>query len=353
MLNGEVDQHLHHAGGRAMAHGTSPQIGIGGHATIGGLGPTARQFGMALDHIVGAEVVLANSSIVRASESQNPDLFFAIKGAAAGFGIVTEFTVRTEKEAGEAVQYSYTFGFGDPASRAGLFKDWQAFISDPSLSRKFATICTIMEGSMIVSGTFFGSKAEYDALHLEDKFPGHTNSSVIVFRDWLGLVASWAEDAALDLTGGIPASFYSKSLSFRQDTLIPSSGIDEFFHYLDTAKKDSLLWFVIFDLEGGAINDVPTSDTAYAHRGTLFWMQSYAITLGPVSHTTYDFLDGANRVIAKSLPGVDFGAYPGYVDPRLEHPRKAYWGSNLAKLEEIKRELDPTDVFHNPQSVRP
>ena len=353
VLLSDVDKSLHDANGRAISHGTCPQVGLGGHATIGGLGPTSRQFGMSLDHILEVEVVLANSSIVRASETQNQDLLFAIKGAAAGFGIVTEFTVRTEKEETEAVQYSYTFGFGNTGARANLLKQWQSFVSDPSLTRKFASIFTVLPGSVIVSGTFFGSKAEYDSLDLEGQFPGYSNSSVVVFRDWLGLVGSWAEDLILDLGGGVPNSFYSKSLSFNEERLISNSTIDDFFHYVDTNNDGSLLWFVIFDLAGGATNDVPSDATAYAHRDVLFWMQSYAISVGPVSKTTYGFLDGISELLTKPYPGVDFGAYPGYVDPRLADPRKAYWGSNLARLEKIKSEIDPNDVFHNPQSVQP
>ncbi|PYI04791.1 glucooligosaccharide oxidase [Aspergillus sclerotiicarbonarius CBS 121057] len=353
MLNGELDEYLHNAGGRAIAHGTSPQIGVGGHATIGGLGPTARQYGMELDHVLEAEVVLANGTVVRASATQNSDLLFAIKGAGASFGIVTQFIFRTEAEPGSAVQYTYTFGLGSTESRANLFKKWQSFISQPNLSRKFASICTILEGSMVISGTFFGTKAEYDALGLGDQFPGQTNSTVIVFTDWLGLTAHWAEQSILDLTGGIPADFYARCLSFTDKTPIPSTGVDQLFEYLDTADKEALIWFVIFDLEGGAINDVPMDATGYAHRDTLFWLQSYAVTLGSVSQTTYDFLDGVNDVIRKNTPGLGIGVYPGYVDPRLQNARQAYWGSNLPRLERIKAAYDPTDVFHNPQGVLP
>lgn len=101
----DVTHKLYGAGKRAMAHGVCPQVGSGGHFTIGGLGPTSRQWGSSLDHIEEAEVVLANSSIVRASDKQYQDVFFAIKGAAASFGIVTEFKVRTEPAPGLGVQY--------------------------------------------------------------------------------------------------------------------------------------------------------------------------------------------------------------------------------------------------------
>ncbi|KAE8377966.1 glucooligosaccharide oxidase [Aspergillus bertholletiae] len=353
MLNGELDTHLNIAGNRAVTHGTSPQIGIGGHATIGGLGPSARQWGMELDHVVEAEVVLANGSIVRASATQYQDVLFAVKGAGASFGVVTEFVLRTEEAPGEAVAYTYTLNLGGAKSNAALFKQWQELIMDPQLSRKFASVCTITQGAMVISGTYFGSKAEFDALGLGERFPGVTSTNAIVFTDWLGLVAHWTEQSLLDLTGGIPASFYSRCLSFTERTPITEDGIDRLFDYLATKPSGALVWLLYFDLEAGAINDVPMDATGYAHRDVLYWMQSYAVSLGPVSATTYEFLDGLNEVVRNGTPGIGIGVYPGYVDPRLENPRQSYWRSNLGRLSEIKSHVDPEDVFHNPQGVLP
>lgn len=75
-LLADVTSRLHDAGGRAIAHGTCPQVGIGGHATIGGLGPISRQWGAALDHVLEVEIVLANGTVTRASATQNPDILF-------------------------------------------------------------------------------------------------------------------------------------------------------------------------------------------------------------------------------------------------------------------------------------
>lgn len=78
-LLGDVTRQLNHAGGRAIAHGICPQVGAGGHLTIGGFGPMSRMWGTTLDHVTEAQVVLADSSIVRASATENPDVFFSIK----------------------------------------------------------------------------------------------------------------------------------------------------------------------------------------------------------------------------------------------------------------------------------
>lgn len=350
-LLGDVTKRLHDAGGRAMSHGTCPQVGSGGHFTVGGFGPTSRQFGTSLDHILEVEVVLANSSIVRASEKENQDLFFAIKGAASGFGIVTEFKVRTEPAPGAAVQYEYSVKAGSTKDRASLYKKWQAYVSDPKLTRKLASTLTLLEDSLVISGTFFGTKKEYDAMDIGSQFPG-ANGSAIVLQDWLGLVGNWAEEVALVATGGIPSYFYSKSTSWTPQNLMSSETIDRLFEYIDSADKGSPVWFVLFDLQGGYTNSIPTHATSYAHRDVLIWLQSYSVSvLGPVSQTQIDFLDRVNKIATNDQ--VPYAAYPGYVDPLLPNGPKAYWGSNLARLRHIKEEVDPKNVFRNPQSPSP
>jgi len=72
----DVTNKLHDQGKRAIAHGTCPQVGIGGHATIGGQGPLSRMWGLCLDHVIEVEVVIANGSIIRANKDQNADLFW-------------------------------------------------------------------------------------------------------------------------------------------------------------------------------------------------------------------------------------------------------------------------------------
>ena len=350
----DVTKRLHDAGGRAIAHGTCPQVGVGGHATIGGLGPMSRMWGSCLDHVVEVQVVLSDSSIITASSTQHADIFFALKGAAAGFGVITEFKFRTHPEPGQAVRCSYSWNGGSTSSKAETLKDWQKLISDPLLSRKFSSEVIISELGMFITGTYFGPQTEFDAL-MQGKFSQRdVRSNTIVFKDWLGLVDHWIEDAGLETVGGLRSAFYSKSLCFTPFDLIPSSGIDSLFRYLDTAEKGTTLWFLILDLAGGATNDIPMDATAYAHRDVLYFSQSYAVNIGHVSDTTRKFLYGINDVIVAAVPTVAAnGAYAGYVDPKLLNGQCAYWRSNLPRLERIKSIVDPNDVFHNPQSVRP
>lgn len=349
-LLGDVTQRLHDAGGRAMSHGTCPQVGSGGHFTIGGLGPTSRQFGAALDHILEVEVVLANSSIVRASDKENQDIFWAVKGAASGFGIITEFKVRTEPEPGTAVKYEYSIKVGSTEERASLFKQWQAYMTNPDLTWKLASTLTLLEDTMAITGTFFGTEEEYKALEIGSQFPG-TNGSAVVFQDWLGLVGNWAEDVVLQLGGGVPANFYAKSSSWTPQNLMSNETIDKMFEFIDSADKGTLVWFLLFDFQGGYTSSIASSETSYAHRDVIIWLQSYTINLlGSVSQTQIDFLEQVNKLITPT--DVPYAAYPGYVDPRMQNGAEAYWGSNLPRLEKIKKEVDPKNVFQNPQSPK-
>jgi hypothetical protein len=89
----QVTEKLHIAGGRAIAHGVCPGVGIGGHATIGGLGPMSRMWGTCLDHVIEVEVVTADGVIRRANEVDNSDLFWvssqysALDPCSVGFGL--------------------------------------------------------------------------------------------------------------------------------------------------------------------------------------------------------------------------------------------------------------------------
>jgi FAD/FMN-containing dehydrogenase len=73
--------------GRALAHGTCAGVGVGGHFTLGGYGYTSRAWGMALDQIVGLDVVMADGEIVYASPEENKDLYFVGKSAADDMSI--------------------------------------------------------------------------------------------------------------------------------------------------------------------------------------------------------------------------------------------------------------------------
>ena len=73
---GNLAQNIFQQGNRALSHGTCPGVGVGGHFTHGGYGYASRIWGLAMDQIVGLDVVLANGTAVHASETEHPDLYY-------------------------------------------------------------------------------------------------------------------------------------------------------------------------------------------------------------------------------------------------------------------------------------
>lgn len=314
----------------------------------------SRMWGSCLDHVLEVEVVTADGKIQRASETQNSDLFFALKGAGASFGVITEFVMKTHPSFGETVQYMYSFTFASMRDQWRTFKAWQDVVSDPKLDRRFGSQIDITPIGCIIQGTFFGTQAEFDAAGIASRLPS-TRNSTLQTRDWLGTLAHNAETEALYLSN-LAAPFYSKSLGFRQQDLLSEDAIKAMFNYIADTDAGTLLWTIIFDLAGGATNDVPMNATAYAHRDKAMFYQSYAIGLPKVSDTTRRFLTGFHEQVVKSVPSQSSEAtvYGGYVDPALgADAQSSYWGPNYPALQQIKAKWDPNNLFHNHQGVRP
>src|SRR3954468_23057048 len=90
---GEVDAATNEHG-LATPSGIIATPGVGGLTLGGGLGHLTRKYGLAIDNLLGAEMVLANGERVRASADENPDLYWAIRGGGGNFGVVTSFLFR-------------------------------------------------------------------------------------------------------------------------------------------------------------------------------------------------------------------------------------------------------------------
>lgn len=93
-------------GERALPHGVCPGVGIGGHFTHGGYGYQSRLWGLALDSIVALDVILANGSYIHATATEHPDIFYAMRGAADSFGIITYFHLQTHPAPSSIVTFS-------------------------------------------------------------------------------------------------------------------------------------------------------------------------------------------------------------------------------------------------------
>ncbi|KAJ5099998.1 hypothetical protein N7532_006999 [Penicillium argentinense] len=319
---GQVTELMYNNGGRQAPHGETFDVGQ------------------------GVEVVLANSSIVRASKSENEDLIFAVRGAGSSVGIVTDFTIRTVPVPPSTVDYTYVWTKQSVASQVKIFQSWQKLLAGGTLPREMSYGLTVTANGMVLSGVYFGSEDEFAALNLTSHFATPPQvSETKAYSSFLEV--SKALDAAVSAAGiASPSHFYAKSLVFTEKTLIPEATAHSFFSYLANTKNGTDLYALNFNGLGGAVGDFSPSEAAYPHRDTLYFMFSFARTSGNLTDTTIRFLDGLSEVLTSGNPKTYYGQYSGNVDPREtnEKAQTGYYGQNLDRLQRIKEAVDLNDV---------
>lgn len=245
--------------------------------------------------------------------------------------------------------------FGSPSEIAPVYAAWQELASEPDLDRRYASEFILHTAGAVVTVTFYGTEEEFAETGIPDKLPfggDEGNAVKLVLDNWLGMVAAAAQTEAMVITD-TPIPFNTKSVGLTAAQVPSGDGITEFFDWVDGADKGTLLWFLIWSVAGGAINDVPSNATAFAHRDKLLYYDSYGIGVGD---TVEEFIAGAHDKML-SLSGLSVGNFPtyaGYIDVDLEDgvAQQVYWGDNLPRLMEVKKNWDPDNVFSNPQSVR-
>ncbi|KAK7462246.1 hypothetical protein VKT23_007849 [Stygiomarasmius scandens] len=359
--------------GRGLPHGRCVYVGVGGHSGFGGWGHASRMWGLTLDNILSATVVLANGTITTASENSQPDLFWGIRGSSASFGIVTSITFRTHSVPPGGTLFSLFWDM-DISTASSAFSSWQSFVLSSSLPTTLGIELGVLKGSaygrvqILLFGSYFGSSDRTDFKKTMEPLlsglpePDIDLGSKLVSGSWIEVLSAAADPTGtLNTTSGKDSNdtFYAKSLMTPQDVPLSKEAMGELMEYLGTVGFESdIFWAVETELYGGvgsAINTVPLDSTAFAHRNTLFTFQLYASSpdfLPPFPEEAFGFVDGMASSITSNMPDDwDFGAYPNYIDDRLPDWQRLYYGSHYDRLKELKASLDPMNVFQFPTSI--
>ncbi|KAJ4464522.1 glucooligosaccharide oxidase, partial [Lentinula edodes] len=356
------------AAGRAMPHGTCSYVGIGGHSAFGGYGFTSRQWGLALDTIFAINAVLANGTIVRATEDSYPDLLWALKGAAPSFAITTSIEINTYATPSYAIVMEYTWSNMDYETAGQSMYSFQNFsLSGPA--SPFAGELVISRGSEEGQVTFGFTGAWYGEEGSAiptiqpwlDTMPTPTQSSLIGDGSYIDTVSqlsgtSLNTSQAADSTD----TFYAKSIMTPENDPMNLESCTAFMQYLATQGFHSNTnWFVEIELYGGPnskIREIPNNATAFSGRDTLFTFQLYASSsnsLPPYPEEGFSFLDNMATSITSNMPSTwNYGAYTNYIDDQLENWETLYFNENYPKLQSLKDQLDPQGLFMFPTSIQ-
>jgi FAD/FMN-containing dehydrogenase len=331
--------------GRMIPGGTCPTVGIAGLTQGGGIGLSGRKFGLTCDHLLEATVVLADGSAVVANARQHSDLYWALRGGGGGnFGIVTRFVFRTHP-VGSVSTYSMEWPWSDAKQ---VVQAWQAFA--PHAPDGLSCVLNVNAAAglgtphITSAGQFFGSEQALRSLLAPLANAGTPTRFTTTTRTFLEAVHYWAGGGTGRATFAAKSSISTAPLS--------SAGIDALLRQIEDKRTSGTgSGIVLLDSWGGAINRMPKGATAFVHRSALFSMQYLAYwDAGTAAAPNVAWL---RRCFAALRPYVSTFAYQNYIDPELPNWQHAYYGTNLARLRQVKHKYDPHNVFHFRQSIPP
>jgi hypothetical protein len=327
------------AHGRTVPAGTCPSVGIAGLAQGGGIGLSARKFGLTCDHLLEATVVLADGTAVVANAHQHPDLYWALRGGGGGnFGIVTRLLFRT-RPVDQVVTYSLAWPWSD-AKR--VVAAWQQLA--PHAPDGLFSVLNLNSAPAITSaGQFYGSEQRLRDLLQPLANAGTPTRFTTLRRSYMSATYMWAGCATLPLCHAAGRSTFAAKSRFANKPLT-AAGVDALVGGIES-YTGSGSGIVLLDSYGGAINRVPKAATAFVHRDALFSLQF-------LTYATPPNVAWLRRLYAAMAPHLSAFAYQNYIDPELPHWQHVYYGSNLARLQRIKRKYDPHNVFHTRQTIR-
>ena len=344
---GEVD-HATHIFGLATTTGIVSTTGIGGLTLGGGTGNLTRSYGLAIDNLLEADVVLADGSFVIANEKMNSDLFWALRGGGGNFGVVTSFMYKL---------YPVSTVYGGPIwwdlKDAGkIWSAWCDFIVDaPEYVNGYFGLHTVPPSP------------PFPEEHWNKKmgiimwcFPGDQKQAEAIIKPFRDMIPP-----AIDMAGPLPFT----ALQSIFDPLMPAGmqwywNHDFFVEMTDEAIDTALKHFaqvpnwqcaMHFYSVNGAVHRVGKKDTAWNYREANFSQVIVGVDFDPANKEK--IMKWSKAYWQAMHPYSAGGAYINMMMDEGQERVQAAYRENYPRLAQIKKKYDPTNLFHMNQNIKP
>jgi FAD/FMN-containing dehydrogenase len=324
--------------GLATTAGNVSHTGVGGLTLGGGMGWLARQYGLACDNVIAFTMVTADGDVVRASRTENPGLFWGLRGGGGNFGIVTEFEFRLHPPGTRALVATYAF----PLERAlPAFRRWRDLNAEAPRQATF-TASLDRDGQVALGFVWVGDPVEARKLLPAMRGLGRPVATRVHEPSYLEL------QCRDDTTGRHALRRYSKGHYLRR---LPDEAIEAFLLRGSAGEAGEHLPNVGLQAHGGAIAEVPDDETAFSHRSTMF---EFGCSTGWTDAAEDEARTAGARRCAAALAPFASGVYVNALsDDGDEGVRRAYSPDKLARLTTLKTAYDPHNVFHLNHNIRP
>lgn len=339
--------------------GTCLGVGVGGLTLGGGIGYNTHWAGLTCDHLRSTRMVTATGDLIEVDQSQNPDLFWACRGGSGGsFGINTSFTFELARIPVKEVSF-YRFDYRGAEDAAAVLAELDRILERAPGELNAVAMAQAVEvgsgGPREAIATF--SRGQYlgppeklrELVHplLQVARPTMTTYQTMPFWDMQELLAG--AEIKRHAFGDI--SRYSKAP-------LPRHVVGKVVDLLTTCPhrdpgNNGSFWSLGW-VGGKAVRKFGRTGTAYVHRDMLtllratpVWEASADVAVGrELTAWAAEVMDA----IAAHTPAESYQNFP---NRGIENWARQYYAENLPRLVDVKASYDPSDLFHNPQSIPP
>ena len=335
--------------GLATPLGINSTTGVAGLTLGGGFGWTTRKFGLTVDNLISADLVTADGELVRASEKEHSDLFWALRGGGGNFGVVTSFEFKLHALGPEVLSGLIVHPFENAAELLRGFRrlaneapdeltTWAVMRKAPPLP--FLPAEWHGKEVLIFAACYSGDVKEGEKATKALRSLGKPIVDVISLHPFIG----W--QAAFDPLLSSGARNYWKSHDFAD---LPDAAIKVIVDAVRGLPSPECEVFIAH--VGGAMARVAVNATAWANRDAHFVMNAHTRWRDKAQDSAC--IAWARQLFDATAPFASGSVYVNFMpndeDNRIE---KAY-GSNYRRLGEIKRRYDPDNLFRMNQNIQP
>lgn len=332
--------HETQAFGLATTGGVVSHTGVAGLTLGGGIGRIGRKFGLACDNLLAVNLVTAEGRYLRASEQENADLFWAVRGGGGNFGIATSFEFRLHPVGPLVLGGVVLYPFEHARSVLRSYADYSR--AAPDEVDADLILLTSPEGKRVVaiSASYIGDPKDGERI-LQ---PLRTFGPVLA--DQLGLVAYTSLQTAADAFFPTGLHHYWKTHFLTELT---DAAIEVVVRGFEQAPSPRSI--VVLQQYGGAVARIAPTATAFPHRSAQYDFLPTAVWEDPAQ--TEKNVDWVRKLWAAMKPFSSGGEYVNNLGEDGHDRVRAAYGPNYARLVQLKKKYDPTNFFHLNANIEP
>ena len=338
------------AHGLAVTGGLVSSTGVSGFTLGGGIGWLMRKYGLACDNLIGAEVVTADGQIVRASENENADLLWGLRGGGGNFGIATSLEFRVHPVGPEVLAGPIFFAGDRAAELIGFYRDWVRGLPDDMTT--LINLTTAPPAPFLPESIHGKPVVAVVAVHAGDPDAGRELLKPLrdlgdPVADLIDVIPYTAMQSLLDALWERGAQNYMRSAFVDEiDDAALGALVDQ---HRAKPSPNSEIHLHHF---GGAVARVPESESAFGNRSAQYVLNVIARSPGIDGFEAN--VDWARDTTQALAPVSRDAAYVNFMgDAGDDRLRAAYGEAAYDRLVALKRRYDPSNMFRLNQNIAP